>query len=53
MDAENVNLCTETINIVEGDRDQCSWLDLWRAAVAVEKLCVRNGRTGVAFRQGA
>ena len=53
MDVEQVDLCKETINIVEGRGDQCSWLELWRAAAAVEKLCVQNGRAGVAFKQGA
>ncbi|KAL8783262.1 MAG: hypothetical protein Q9195_009440 [Heterodermia aff. obscurata] len=50
---KNVDLCTETINLLEGNGDTSSWLDIWRSAVAVEKLCVRHGRTGVAFGQGA
>ena len=50
--AARVALCAETINIVEGNQDSSSWLELWRSAVAVEKLCIQKGRTGVAFKQG-
>ena len=46
--------CVETINISDNreNSDKCSWTDLWRGAVAIDKLCIQKGRSGVSFEHG-
>lgn len=35
-----------------GPTEHVSWYDIWAAAVAVNGMCVRNGKTGKATRLG-
>ena len=44
--------CVLTVNLAHGIREKCTWLDLWRGAIAVDKMCVQNGKTGVSFEHG-
>ena len=37
--------CTISIDIIAPD-DTASWYDLWAAAVALDGMCARGGRTG-------
>ena len=39
------NTCAIHIDIIAPD-DRASWYDLWQAAVALDGLCARKGRTG-------
>ncbi|KAI4111840.1 MAG: hypothetical protein LQ339_000299 [Xanthoria mediterranea] len=40
------------VNKVGNQVAQCSPWDIWTAAVAVNNMCVRNGRTGLAYNLG-
>ena len=45
--------CVSTVNFVEGgDIEKARWFDIWAAAVAVERMCVRKGNAGIAFGLG-
>lgn len=37
--------CTITVDTTAPE-DKASWYDIWAAAVAIDGMCVRNGRTG-------
>ena len=39
------NTCALHIDIIAPD-DKASWYDLWQAAVAIDGMCARQGRTG-------
>ena len=39
------NTCALHIDIVAPD-DKASWYDLWEAAVTLDGMCARKGRTG-------
>ena len=41
------NTCAISIDITAPD-DEASWYDLWQAAVALDGMCARVGRTGKA-----
>ena len=44
--------CTATVDFEKGDTDRSSFYELWAAAVAVNTICVANGKAGAAFRLG-
>ena len=44
--------CTATVDFEKGDTDRSSFYELWTAAVAVNTICVANGKAGAAFRLG-
>ena len=41
------NMCAFSIDITAPD-DKATWYDLWEAAVALDGMCARAGRTGKA-----
>ena len=41
-----------TVDFVEGGTDKTSWLIIWEAAVAVNKMCVKSGKAGISFGLG-
>ena len=40
------------VNKVGNQVAQCSPWDIWTAAVAVNNMCVQNGKTGLAYNLG-
>ena len=45
--------CVATVNFVEGrEIEKARWFDIGAAAVAVERMCIRNGNAGIAFGLG-
>ncbi|KAG7008895.1 hypothetical protein G7Y79_00004g014790 [Physcia stellaris] len=49
-DRDGTGYCVSTVNFVEGgDIEKARWFDIWAAAVAVKRMCVRKGNAGIAF----
>ena len=44
--------CTATVDFETGDTDRSSDFEMWAAAVAVNTICVANGKAGAAFGLG-
>ena len=45
--------CVATIDIRDGViQEKAKWGDFWAAAVAIERMCVRHGKTGIAVGIG-
>lgn len=44
--------CSLYIRYTPGFSDRASWYDLWAAAVAVDGMCARSGKTGKAYLLG-
>jgi hypothetical protein len=44
--------CIAEVQLVETDNVKCSWYDLWAGAVAVNKLCVEVGESGISYGHG-
>lgn len=49
---EPQDVCTATIDLIDQEADMCSWSDLWAGGVAVDKICVQNGKAGMSFGHG-
>ena len=45
------NLCYLEVDTM-GPVDKVSWYDIWAAVVAINGVCVRNGKTGKATSLG-
>ena len=44
--------CTAIVGFEKGDTDRSSHFEMWAAAVAVNTICVANGKAGAALRLG-
>ena len=44
--------CTATVDFEKGDIDRSSHFEMWAAAVAVNTICVADGKAGAAFGLG-
>lgn len=44
--------CIVEVQLVETDNVKCSWYELWAGAVAVNKLCVEVGESGISYGHG-
>lgn len=44
--------CTAIVDFVKGDTDRSSDFEFWAAAVAVNTICVANGKAGYAYNLG-
>ena len=44
--------CSAVIDLEEGEAGKSSWHEMWMAAVAVNEICVQNGRAGTAHTLG-
>ncbi len=44
--------CIAEVQLVETDKVKCSWYELWAGAVAVNKLCVEVGESGISYGHG-
>ena len=44
--------CSAVIDAEEGEADYSSWHEMWMAAVAVNDICVQNGKAGTAHKLG-
>ena len=44
--------CSAVVDLEEGEADTSSWYAMWMAAVAVNEICVQNGRAGTAHMLG-
>lgn len=53
MLTEPTGKCTIYIANISGFSDRASWYDLWAAAVALDGMCARSGKTGQAYVLGA
>ncbi|KAM0805193.1 hypothetical protein BDR22DRAFT_884739 [Usnea florida] len=43
------SICTATVNISEpAEKETIKWVDIWAAAVAVDAICIKKGRSGAA-----
>lgn len=49
---ESQHVCTATVDLIDQEADSCSWTDLWAGAVAVDRMCVQNGKAGMSFGHG-
>ena len=44
--------CTAIVDFEKGDTDRSSYYEMWAAGVAVNTICVANGKAGAAFGLG-
>ena len=44
--------CTATVDFEKGNTDRSSHFEMWAAAVAVNTICVADGKVGAAFGLG-
>ena len=44
--------CSAVIDAEDGEADKSSWHEMWMAAVAVNVICVQNGKAGTAHKLG-
>ena len=42
-------MCQAIVDLRGNQRERSSWFDVWAAAVAVERMCVRKGVAGIAY----
>ena len=47
MMKESTSKCTATVDLLNADRETGSWRELWAGAVAVNEICVKNGKAGM------
>ena len=45
-------MCTAVIDFEDGEAEKSSWIEMWRATVAVNDICVQNGKAGTAHDLG-
>ncbi|KAL8982572.1 MAG: hypothetical protein Q9205_002963 [Flavoplaca limonia] len=49
---ESTGQCQAVVAIVRGLSDKAIWYEIWEGVVAVVGMCVRYGRSGLAFHRG-
>jgi len=49
---EPKRICTARIDLEDDKDDTASYLDLWAGAVAVDRMCVNEGKAGMSFGLG-
>lgn len=49
---EPEGVCTAVVDLEDDKDDTGSWLDLWAGAVAVNAMCVKDGKAGMSFGHG-
>ncbi len=49
---EPKRICTARIDLEDEEDDTASYLDLWAGAVAVDRMCVNEGKAGMSFGLG-